>query len=120
MRERARDDVRGERAGAVRAVRVTVADARGERAAKRGDDARSVGAHANAVALPTSLVKEATDGKLELASDERVLVLDVGYQTIDIVPWQRAMVLQMMMRPNVMWHMNLTYPHLNFVRGHIP
>ena len=66
-----------------------------KRAAKRGDDARSVGAHANAVALPTSLVKEATDGKLELASDERVLVLDVGYQTIDIVPWQRAMVLQM-------------------------
>ena len=70
-------------------------------AAKRGDEARRDGARANAVALPTSLVKEATEGPLELASDERVLVLDVGYQTIDIVPWQRAMVLQMMMKVDV-------------------
>ena len=48
------------------------------------------------MAMPTALVKEFVEGPLELATDEhRVLVLDVGYRTIDIVSWQRAVVLQM-------------------------
>ena len=37
------------------------------------------------MAMPTSLVKECTEGPLEVVTDEhRVLVLDVSHQTIDI------------------------------------
>ena len=37
-----------------------------------------------------------------MATDEhRVLVLDVSYQTIDIVPWQRAVTLQMHLKVDV-------------------
>jgi len=46
--------------------------------------------------MPTALVKSETEGPLELASDEhRVLVLDVSYQTCDIVSWQRAVCMVM-------------------------
>lgn len=69
--------------------------ARANEAAKRRSSATS-SAFKNAMAMPTAEVKEATDGPLELASDDhRVLVLDVSYQTIDIVSWQRAVVLLM-------------------------
>ena len=124
-RATARASDRVTRSGAVRA-RMTVAasvsrdgrDARRDRAGasgrdgasgtarggreRRGESAATLGAFQRPMAMPTALVKETTEGPLELATDEhRVLVLDVGYRTIDIVSWQRAVVLQMMMKVEV-------------------
>lgn len=65
-------------------------------------DVSTTGAYKTPMAMPTSLVKECTEGPLEVATDEhRVLVLDVSYQTIDIVPWQRAVTLQMHLKVDV-------------------
>ena len=65
-------------------------------------DVSTTGAYKTPMAMPTSLVKECTEGPLEVVTDEhRVLVLDVSYQTIDIVPWQRAVTLQMHLKVDV-------------------
>jgi len=65
-------------------------------------DVSTTGAYKTPMAMPTSLVKECTEGPLEVVTDEhRVLVLDVSYQTIDIVPWQRAVTLQMHLKMDV-------------------
>lgn len=80
-------------------------DRDGERAESTHSKPRDVsttGAYKTPMAMPTSLVKECTEGPLEVVTDEhRVLVLDVSYQTIDIVPWQRAVTLQMHLKVDV-------------------